>query len=85
MSRKTLIFLTLLALLLAGGIAVAIFRLYAGGESEGAAVPPGRFEERHPLVRAVPSDAVVVFCAKDFGRLRGYLEDSTAVFSEPAL
>ena len=82
MNKKTLILLITAVVLLAGGIAYAIAKLYADHEGPGEPVPAGRFEERHPLVRAVPSDAVLVFCTKDFGRLRKYLDDSTAVFSE---
>ena len=82
MNKKTLILLITAVVLLAGGIAYAIAKLYSDHEGPGEPVPAGRFEERHPLVRAVPSDAVLVFCTKDFGRLRKYLDDSTAVFSE---
>ncbi len=82
MSKKTFVILLVLALLLIGGIAFAIFRLYSDEPETQEAVPSGRFEERHPLVQAVPSDAAVVFCAKDLARLREYLEDSTAIFSE---
>ena len=70
MNKKTLILLITAVVLLAGGIAYAIAKLYSDHEGPGEPVPAGRFEERHPLVRAVPSDAVLVFCTKDFGRLR---------------
>ena len=38
--------------------------------------------ERHELIEAVPSDAAIVFCVKNFGRALELLGDTTAVFRE---
>lgn len=40
------------------------------------------FIEDHRLLEAVPSDAAIVFCVKDFQRACDYLSDTLAVFRE---
>lgn len=79
MNKKTLISLLVAVTLLIAAIAVAIAFLYSdiGGKPDGEAI---RFREAHPLVAAIPSDAALVFCVKDFDRAKAYLTDSTAVF-----
>lgn len=81
MNKKTLISLLVAVALLIAAIAVSIAFLYSdtGGKSGREAI---RFREAHPLVAAIPSDAALVFCVKDFDRAKAYLTDSTAVFGQ---
>ena len=81
MNRKTLTILIAAAVVLIGGIAFAVVKLYSGSSDSGK-TGDSRFLETHQLVKAVPSDAAIVFCAKNFGRLCEYLGDSVSVFSE---
>lgn len=81
MNKKTLITLLAAVAVLVAAIAVAIFFLY----SETGRKPGGnsaRFQETHPLVAAVPSDAALVFCVKDFGTAEAYLTDTAAIFGQ---
>ena len=82
MNKKTLTLLTLLALILIAGIAAAVAFLYSGSGKKTRAVESVHFVEHHELVEAVPSDAAIVFCVKDFGRACELLEDTVAVFRE---
>ena len=83
MNRKTLTILITVAVILIGGIALAVIKLYSGTDRR-ATQGDTRFLENHPLVKAVPSDAAIVFCFKNFGRACEFLGDSTAVFGELA-
>lgn len=79
MNKKTLIILLAAISVLLACIVAAIAVLYSGDGKEtdtGAA----KFLDAHPLIAAVPSDAALVFCVKDFARAEEYLSDSTALF-----
>ena len=82
MSKKTLYILIAAAVILIGGIAVAVASLYSNTKEKGPAVDPAQFIERHALIEAVPSDAAIVFCVKNFGRALELLGDTTAVFRQ---
>ncbi len=84
MNRKTLTILTVAAVVLIGGIAFAVSMLYSGSGSSGAQTEDSLFQERHKLIEAIPSDAAIVLCAKNFGRICEILGDSLAVFGELA-
>lgn len=79
--RKTSIYLlTALAGLLAVGIIGAVIFLYSdSGKSEVGGDTEGLIE-RHELIGAVPSDAAIVICVKNFGRALELLADTTAAF-----
>lgn len=80
MSKRAFTILTVTAAVLIIGIAAGIMRLYSGqGNGEERETD---FIEDHPLLKAVPSDAAIVLCAKDFGHINTLLDDSTAVFRE---
>lgn len=80
MSRKTLITLIISAIVLVAGIIVAVSRLYSDGTPEKTAVESGHFLENHPLVKAIPSDAAMVLCFKDFRKAAEYMGDSLSVY-----
>ena len=82
MSKKTLYILIAAAVILIGGIAVAVASLYSDSNKKAPAVDPAQFIERHALIEAVPSDAAIVFCVKNFGRAMELLGDTTAVFRQ---
>ena len=82
MNRKTLTILIATAVILIGGIAFAVARLYS--ETGSGTVDGSRFLEDHQLVKAVPSDAAVVVCFRNFGHACELLGDSLAVFGELA-
>lgn len=82
MSKKTLYILIAVAVILVGGIAVAVASLYSDSKGKAPAVDAGQFIERHELIEAVPSDAAIVFCVKNFGRAMELLGDTTAVFRQ---
>lgn len=84
MDKKTLSALIIIALVLIAGIGLAIKKLYPSSEGKTRAVETGRFIEQHQLIEAVPSDAAIVFCARDFGRACELLGDTVAVFGELA-
>ncbi len=84
MNRKTLTILIAIAVTLIVGIAFAVTKLYSETESATGQVVNSRFLETHKLVKAVPSDAAIVFCFKNFGRACEILGDSLAVFGELA-
>jgi len=82
MNRKTLTILIATAVILIGGIAFAVARLYS--ETGSGTVDGSRFLEDHQLVKAVPSDAAVIVCFRNFGHACELLGDSLAVFGELA-
>ena len=82
MNKKTLILMTVLALVLVGGIAVAVAMLYSDSGKKPSPADAGQFIEHHELIEAVPSDAAIVFCVKDFERACELIGDTVAVFSE---
>ena len=82
MTKKTLYLLIALAVLLMAGIAVALTALYSDSGKKQPKVNPEQFVEHHQLIEAVPSDAAIVFCMKDFGRACELLCDTVAVFRE---
>jgi len=82
MTRKTLYLLTALAVVLIAGIIAALTSLYSGTDRKSRPVETGQIVEHHALIEAVPSDAAIVFCMKDFGRAVDYLCDTAAVFRE---
>ncbi len=84
MNRKTLTILIAVAVILIGGIAIAVTKLYSGTDRNTVLTGDSRFLENHPLVKAIPSDAAIVFCFKNFSRACELLGDSTAVFGELA-
>jgi len=79
MNKKSLILLIVTAVVIAAGIAVAIGALYKDDKTP--SVVAVDFEKRHPLVKAVPSDAALVFCTRDFGKAQEFINDTTAVFN----
>jgi hypothetical protein len=78
MSKKTIISLISIAAVIIAAIAVAISFLY----KEKPVVQVTDFQENHPLITCVPSDAAIVFCVKDFKRAQEYACDSTAAFGQ---
>ncbi|MBP5218440.1 MAG: hypothetical protein J6Z47_05780 [Bacteroidales bacterium] len=83
MSKKTLVIMIVAALVLLGGIAAGISYLYkSDSPGSGTAAGAGQFIENHSLVTAIPSDAALVLCVKDFGKACEMLSDTTAVFRE---
>lgn len=66
------------AVVLTAGIVVGISVLFSGKDEEVWEVSTERFLESHKLVGAVPSDAAMVFCVKNFGRLRSHLGNPVA-------
>lgn len=82
MTKKTLYLLIALTGILLAGIVTAVVLLYSDGEKNVKAQDAGQFIEHHQLIEAVPSDAAIVFCMKDFGRACEYLCDTVAVFRE---
>ena len=82
MSKKTLYTLIAVAAILIGVIAVAVASLYSGSKEKAPTVDAGQFIERHELVEAVPSDAAIVLCVKNFGRAMELLGDTVAVFRQ---
>ena len=84
MGRKTLTLLIAAAVILIGGIAFAVMKLYSETGRPSEQVGDSRFLESNRLVEAVPSDAAIVMCFKNFGRACELLGDSLAVFGELA-
>ncbi len=85
MNRKTLTILIALAVALIGGIAVAVVKLYSPQDkSENVPADPEEILQRHGLLKAIPSDAAIVFCFKNFSRACEVLGDSLTVFGELA-
>lgn len=82
MRKSTIYILIALVAVLVAGIAVAVKSLYSGSGKSKTAVDTGQFVERHELIEAVPSDAAIVFCVKNFGRALEMLGDSTALFGK---
>lgn len=82
MNKKTMILLSVLAVILIAGIVAAVSLLYSGGDKAPSPANAGEFIERHELIEAVPSDAAIVVCVKDFGRACELIGDTVAVFSE---
>ena len=83
MSKKTLVIMIVAALVLLGGIAAGISFLYkSDSPGSGTAAGTGQFIENHSLVTAIPSDAALVLCVKDFGKACEMLSDTAAVFRE---
>ena len=82
MTKKTLYLLIALAGILLAGIVTAVTLLYSDREKKTRPVETGQFIEHHQLIEAVPSDAAIVFCMKDFGRACDLLLDTVAVFRE---
>ena len=80
MRKSTLYILISLAAILVAGIIIALKSLYPGKEDNNHKVDPGQAIERHELIEAVPSDAAIVFCVKNFGRALEFLGDTTAIF-----
>ena len=67
MNRKTLIIFIIAALVSMTGILFAVTRLYSDKAPKTAeGKTSGHFIEDHELIEAVPSDAAMVFCFKDF-------------------
>ena len=84
MNRKTLTILITATVILVAGIAFAVVRLYSDPKGSSARIEDSRFLENNNLVKAVPSDAAIVFCFKNFGRACEILGDSSSVFGELA-
>ena len=84
MNRKTLTILIVTAVLLTGGIALAVAKLYSSPKGKAGRIEDSRFVENNSLVKAVPSDAAIVFCFKNFGKACEILGDSLSVFGELA-
>ena len=82
MRKSTIYILIALVAVLVAGIAVAVKSLYSGSGKSKTAVDTGQFVERHELIEAVPSDAAIVFCVKNFSRALEMLGDSTALFGK---
>jgi len=84
MSRKTFITFLLAAVVLIAGICYAVMHLYSDAPKGEEVLPSGHFIENHKLIKAVPSDAAIVFCFKDFKKACEYLSDTTATFGKIA-
>ena len=84
MNRKTLTILIATAVVLIGGIVFAVVELYSGTERGPEPEVDSRFLENNSLIKAVPSDAAIVLCFKNFGHACELLGDSLAVFGELA-
>ncbi|MGN1214672.1 MAG: hypothetical protein ACI4TJ_00350 [Candidatus Cryptobacteroides sp.] len=85
MNRKTLIISVILALACMAGLIFAVSRLYSErSEAPSSSKTNTHFIEDHRLIEAVPSDAAMVFCFKDFRRACEYLGDTSAVFRKLA-
>ena len=82
MTKKTLYLLIAIAGILLAGIVTAVTLLYSDRGKKTRPVETGQFIEHHQLIEAVPSDAAIVFCMKDFGRACDLLLDTVAVFRE---
>ena len=82
MNRKTLALLIVSAAILIAGIAAAIYFLYSDTEKGKSKTSDTHFLENNKLIKAIPSDAAIVFCVKDFERAQAYIVDSSAVFSQ---
>lgn len=82
MNKKTLVILIVSAAVLITGIAAGVMFLYSDKGGKGKKAVPERFIENNKLIKAVPSDAAIVFCVKNFGRAREYVNDSTTVFNQ---
>jgi hypothetical protein len=78
MNRKTLISLMTAAIVIIAGIGFALAKLYSDSPEE--TMPAGHFIENHELLKAVPSDAAIVFCFKDFKKACEYMGDTVSVF-----
>ena len=83
MNRKTLTILITVTVILIAGIAVAVTMLYSDPKRSHR-IEDSRFIENNDLVKAVPSDAAIVFCFKNFGHACEILGDSLSVFGELA-
>ena len=84
MNRKTLTILIAAAVILIGGITLAVMKLYSGTGKSTEPVGDLRFLEDNRLIEAVPSDAAIVMCFRNFGHACELLGDSLAVFGELA-
>lgn len=84
MNRKTLTILIAAAVILTGGIALAVAKLYSAPKTRAGRIEDSRLLESNHLVKAVPSDAAIVFCFKNFGRACEILGDSLSIFGELA-
>ena len=85
MNKKTVTILIIVAAILIGGIAVAVASLYSSHEKDVETVnDASHFLSKHKLIEAVPSDAAIVMCFKDFGRACDILGDSLTIFGELA-
>ena len=82
MTKKNLYLLIALTGILLAGIVTAVVLLYSDRGKNEKVQETGQFIEHHQLIEAVPSDAAIVFCMKDFGRACEYLCDTVAVFRE---
>ena len=81
MSKKTLTILLSVMTLLIAAIVLGISMLYSGTDKK-SGKDAVRFREAHPLIAAIPSDAALVYCAKDFATAADCLTDSAAVFGQ---
>lgn len=84
MNRKTLTILIVAAVVLIGGITFAVTKLYSSTEKGSSKIDGARLLEKDRLIGAVPSDAAIVFCFKNFGHACEILGDSLSVFGELA-
>ena len=84
MNKKTLTILIVIAVALVGGIAFAVTKLYSSAGSSSAKIDGTRLLEKDQLIAAVPSDAAIVFCFKNFGHACEILGDTLSVFGELA-
>lgn len=80
MRKSTLYLLIAVAVALAAGIAAAVIFLYSDSGKKETVKDAAGVTERHELIEAVPSDAAIVICVKNFGRALELLSDTTTVF-----
>ena len=78
MGKKTIILLSIAALVLLGGIITALVMLYGG--NGGSREPRASRAEVADMLQAVPEDASLVMCTSSIGRLSELLLDSTKVY-----
>ena len=82
MSKKSIFHLAAIPAILVAVTALAFTSCSNRPRKDKSSEDVEQFIESHSLVEAVPSDAAIVFCVKNFGRALELLGDTTTVFPE---
>ncbi len=82
MNRKVLGILLAATVILVAGITIGVIFLFNNKDKDTTEVSIEKFIDSHRMIKAVPSDAAIVLCVKNFGRACEYLGDSCAVFGQ---